>query len=201
MPRAFALLLAVAVAGCGSTAPAVSGGVEQASVVPAADVKPAAIVPKVAAAGTRPKPVAPVEYESLVALLPLVDGWTTRDQHGEQVTAPVAAARADITYEQDLSHVELEIVDSGRNELLLAPLSVFLADGYSERSASGFRRSVRIGGQPGFEDWHEPSRRGSVTVVVSDRFIVRATGHDVGSMEPVRRVADAVDVKALAALR
>jgi hypothetical protein len=143
----------------------------------------------------------PVDYEQLKASLPEIDGWTMSDARGEQVNMPVAISRAEARYSRDQSRVELEIVDTALSQLLLAPMSMFLASGYSERSDDGFKRATKIAGQPGMEDWNTRTRRGEVTAVVANRFIVKATGHQVENIDTVRGAVEAVDVAKLAALK
>jgi hypothetical protein len=58
-----------------------------------------------------------------------------------------------------------------------------------------------MGGHPGFEKWINGSRRGEITVVVGNRFIVQATGNDVESIEAVRAMVQAVDLGRLATMK
>jgi X-X-X-Leu-X-X-Gly heptad repeat protein len=143
----------------------------------------------------------PVDFEQLKGALPEVNGWTMSNARGEQVNMPVAISRAEARYTKDKSRVELEIVDTALSQLLLAPVSMFLGSGYSERSDDGFKRSAKIGGQPGFEEWNNDNKRGEVTAVVGNRFIVKGTGHQVENLETVRGVVEAVDLGKLAALK
>jgi X-X-X-Leu-X-X-Gly heptad repeat protein len=142
-----------------------------------------------------------VDYEQLKALLPDVAGWTKSDVKGQQMSMPVATSHAEARYHKDDSHIDLEITDTALSQLLLAPLSMFLASGYSERSDDGFKRATKVGGQPGMEEWNVSSKRGEITAVVANRYIVKATGHDVDGIDPVRKVVEAVDVSKLAALK
>jgi X-X-X-Leu-X-X-Gly heptad repeat protein len=142
-----------------------------------------------------------VDYEQLKALLPEVDGWTRSNTKGEQLTMPVSYSRAETRYQKDDSRIELEITDTALSQILLAPMSMFLASGYSERSDDGFKRAVKVGNAPGLEEWNTESKRGEVTAVVSNRFIVHATGHDVANLDPVRKVIESVSFSKLAALK
>lgn len=142
-----------------------------------------------------------VDYEQLKALLPDVDGWTRSDTKGEQLTMPMVYSRAETRYRKGDSRIELEITDTALSQLLLAPMSMFLASGYSERSDDGFKRATRIGGQPGLEEWRAEPKRGEVTAVVSGRFIVKAAGYDVESLDPVRKVVESVNVSRLASIK
>jgi X-X-X-Leu-X-X-Gly heptad repeat protein len=143
----------------------------------------------------------PVDFEQLKGAMPEVTGWTRTNPRGEQVNMPVAISRAEARYTKDNSRVELEIVDTALSQLLLAPVSMFLGSGYSERSDDGFKRSAKVGGQPGFEEWNNDDKRGEVTAVVANRFIVKGTGHQVENLETVRGVVESVDHGKLAALK
>ncbi|MCC7008077.1 MAG: hypothetical protein IT184_04620 [Acidobacteria bacterium] len=194
-------VLALAAVACGgrtASAPPTETAVPDSAQAVAAP--PPAIVPQVLPIADAPA-VRPVEFQRLVALLPVVEGWSRTDDHAEQIAGPVPAARAEAKYERAGVHVELALADSARDPLRLSPLAVFLAPGYSERFGDEFRRAVQIDGQPGFEEWQEPARRATVTLVVAGRFIVRAAGYGVRGLAPVTRLVRAVDVRALAALR
>lgn len=142
-----------------------------------------------------------VDYEALKALVPELDGWTRSDLRGEQTNMGVSISRAEARYRKDNASMELEITDTALSQLLLAPMSVFLASGYSERSDEGFKRAVKVGGQPGMEEWNTDSKRGEVTAVVASRFIVKATGHDVADLAAVRKAVESVDFSKLANLK
>jgi hypothetical protein len=142
-----------------------------------------------------------VDFELLKSLLPSVNGWTQSGARGEQVSMPMEFSHAGVRYSRGDSSVALEITDSALNQMLLGPMSMFLASGYSERSDDGFKRSTKIGGHPGVEDWNSAARRGEITAVVNNRFIVQATGHDVDDLAAVRQIVDAVDLAKLSALK
>ena len=142
--------------------------------------------------------VKPLDFEVLKAALPDVAGWTRSNVKGEQVSMGAATtSRAEARYHRDGSEVELEVVDTAFSQLLLAPISMFLTNGYDERSDEGFKRATKVAGQPAFEEWNQRSARGEVTTVVAGRFILHARGHDVKSIDPVRAVVEAVDLKTL----
>jgi hypothetical protein len=143
----------------------------------------------------------PVDFEQLLALLPTIDGWTQADPRGEQLTMPVKYSKAEAIYRRDDSRIEVVITDSALSQMLLAPMTMFMASGFSERSSEGFKRSARIDGQPAFEEWNSGSNRGEVTVVVANRFIVTAQGSDVAELAPVRAAVEAVDLGKLAGLK
>jgi hypothetical protein len=145
--------------------------------------------------------VTPVPFESLVALVPDVPGWTRSEPRGENITRPVAYARAEARYTMGESRVRLEIVDTALSSILIAPVSMFLVAGYHERSTDGERVAVTVGGHPAAQEWIARSRRGEVLVLVANRFLVKASGDDVPNVEVVRTVVDAVDLRTLATLK
>ena len=142
-----------------------------------------------------------VPFESLIALLPELPGWTRGDPKGESVTAPMAHSRAEARYTMGDSRLTLELADTALSPVLTAPLAMFLRSGYAERSTDGFKRAVTVAGHPAMEDWNTRSRRGEVTVLVANRFTIKASGDDVPSIDVVRRAAEAVDIGKLAALK
>jgi len=142
-----------------------------------------------------------VDYERLKELLPDIGGWTRSEVSGEQLTTPVTYARAQAVYRKDESRIELVITDSALSQMLLAPASIFLVPGYAERSDDGFRRAVKVGGQPAMEQWNSGSRRAAVTALVANRYLVHAEGDDVSGVEPVLATVESVNLSRLAALK
>ena len=143
----------------------------------------------------------PVPVESLIALLPEIPGWTRSEPRGESVTAPMAHSRAEARYTTGESRLTLAIADTALSGILTAPLAMFLKSGYAERDGDGFKRATTVAGHPGVEDWNTPSKRGEVTVLVADRFVIKATAHDVPSIDVVRKAVETVDIGKLAALK
>jgi hypothetical protein len=142
-----------------------------------------------------------IDFEQLKTFLPAVAGWTQSDARGEQLALPAPCSRSEARYRKDDTHVELEIVDTATSQLLLAPLAMFVAPGFAERTDDGFRRATRIGGQPASEEWAMKTGRAEVTVIAGNRFVVRATGYHVADIDPVRKIVEAVDLPRLVALR
>jgi len=142
-----------------------------------------------------------VPFEALVALLPEIPGWTRTEPRGETVSRPVTYSRAEARYSMGESRLQLVITDTALSPILIAPVKMFLAAGYAERSLDGFKRAATIGVHPATEDWNARSKRGEVTALVGDRFLVKASGDDVPSLDVVRKAVEAVDLGKLAALK
>jgi len=143
----------------------------------------------------------PVNVNALVALIPDISGWTRTPPHGTQSHATIPLSEASAEYTQGDATLKLDIMDSGFNRLILAPLSMMLAPGYSERTADGYKQFAVVDGAPGFETWQDDVGEGSVTVLVADRFVVTGRGLNVPGINIVRAAVRAVDFAKLATLK
>jgi type II secretory pathway pseudopilin PulG len=148
------------------------------------------------------KPIPPIDFEKLEALLPAAPaGWTKGKTRGQQTTVVVSTSNAEVTYTKGDMNVHLEITDSALNQMLLAPMSFMLAAGYSERSSSGYKKSMTMGGSPGYEEWNSEDKNGETTVVVANRFIIAGKGRNLDSIDSLRGIVDKVDIAKLAAVK
>ena len=144
----------------------------------------------------------PVEYELLKEMIPEVGGWTRADVKGEQQSAMgVTVARAWASFRKGDSRIELVVTDTTFSQLLLGPVSMMLAAGFEERTDDGYKKAVQIKSYPGYEDWNKKSKRGEVGAIVANRFMVQGTGHDVESIDVVRRAVETVDFAKLAQMK
>jgi hypothetical protein len=69
------------------------------------------------------KPVDPVDFKAMIAMLPEMSGWERQKPTGERMTMPVSFAQAEAHYNKGDSSVTLKMTDSGFNQLLVAPRS------------------------------------------------------------------------------
>jgi hypothetical protein len=143
----------------------------------------------------------PVDYEQLKALVPDLDGWKKENVKGEQMTSPFQYSKATAHYSKDNGSIDLDITDSALNQILIAPFSMFLTSGYSERSDEGYKKSAPVKGNPGYEEWQKDSKHAEITTVVNNRFIVQGTGHDVDNADVVRKLVESVDLAKLGTLK
>jgi hypothetical protein len=143
-----------------------------------------------------------VQFEQLIALLPELPGWTRETPRGDQFSAGITVSRAQASYRQgDDLELDLEIVDTAFSQLLMLPMSMMLMENYSERDSDGYKKGMRLAGHPGFEEWRTDSKHGEVTVVVANRFIVKASGNDMPTIDTLKSAIQAVDLGRLAALK
>lgn len=202
IPQAFASLVLMAGIGCGggqSTPSTSSSGGQSAPASSAApQATPGAAAPGQQVAQSQAKPV---DFELLKSLLPEMSGWTRTRPRGEQMTTPFAISNAKAHYTMGESTMDIEITDSALNQMIFAPFAMFMASGYEERSDEGYKKAGTIAGSPGFESWEKNAKRGEVTVIVANRFVVQAKGRRVASVDSVKKAIETIDLAKLATLK
>jgi hypothetical protein len=147
------------------------------------------------------KPTDPVSFRDMQAVFPDLDGWEKEKPTGERMTAPFAFSKAEVRYKKGESRLELKVVDSGFNQLLLAPYSMFLQAGYEKETSSGYEKSTLVNGQPGWEKWNTEGKDGELNALVNKRFVVTLEGRNVDDIKVLHQIAGKIDMAKLAALK
>ena len=147
------------------------------------------------------KPVDPVSFRDLIALLPSPAGWEREKPTGERMTSPVSFADASVRLMKGEATVTVKITDSGFNQLLVAPFAMFLAGNYEKETSTGYEKSVKIGDAPGLEKWDSQTKSGDLNVIVNKRFIVEVDGSSIDDPKVLHTMLDGVDLKKLADLK
>ena len=153
-----------------------------------------------AMAGGEGKAVDPVSFRDLQASLPEVSGWTMDKPRGERMTSPIAFSQTEATYTRDDQSIDVKIVDSGFNQMLIAPWAMFLGAGYERETDEGYEKAVSIDGNPGFEKWNSASKDGELNIVVAQRFLVTIEGRDLDDPSVLHEVFSNLDTSKLTAL-
>jgi hypothetical protein len=147
------------------------------------------------------KPVDPVSFRDLIALLPSPAGWEREKPIGERMTAPVSFADASVRLMKGDATVTAKITDSGFNQLFVAPFAAFLAGNYDRETSDGYEKSVKVGDAPGLEKWEIQTKSGNLTVIVNKRFIVEIDGSSIDNPKVLHEILDKIDLKKLADLK
>ncbi len=145
--------------------------------------------------------VEPVGVRDLQGLFPDSGGWEKEPPKGEKMTSPVPFAQATITYRRGNSHIEGKIVDSGFNELIIAPMSMLLAAGYEKENGDGYEKAVKLGPYPGWEKWNRRGRNGELSALVNKRFIVSYEGSGLDDTKVLYDLLRKTDLAKLAAIK
>jgi hypothetical protein len=147
------------------------------------------------------KAVEPVSFRDLQTFFPDLDGWEKRKPTGERMSAPFAFSQAEVRYSKGDSRIEMKIVDSGFNQLLMTPYAMMLQSGYEKETESGYEKSATVAGQPGWEKWNTGRKDGSVNALVGKRFLLTIEGDNLDGINVLHEAAAKVDLGKLAALK
>lgn len=142
----------------------------------------------------------PVSFRDLQAAFPTVSGWTMDKPKGERMTAPVAFSQTETRYRNGDQAIEVKIVDSAFNQILVAPWAMFLSAGYEKETDNGYEKSTTIAGHPGFEKWNERRKDGELNIVVAKRFLVSVEGDRLTDMKQLHEFASQIDFGKLGTL-
>lgn len=147
------------------------------------------------------KPVDPVSFRDMQALFPELEGWEKGKATGERMASPFAFSQAEVTYTKGDARVELKMVDSGFNQLLLTPYAMFLQAGYEKETSDGYEKSTDVNGQPGWEKWNSESKDGELNALVGKRFLLTIDGNRIDDPNVLHEIAGRIDMERLAALK
>ena len=153
-----------------------------------------------AAMGGNGKAAEPVSFRDLQTAFPEVAGWTMNKPKGERMTAPVAFSQTEARYKNGDQEIEVKIVDSAFNQILVAPWAMFLSAGYEKETDDGYEKSTTVSGNPGFEKWNSTRKDGELNIVVAKRFLVSVEGDKLADVKQLHDFAAKVDFGKLAAL-
>ncbi len=142
----------------------------------------------------------PVSFRDLQAAFPTVSGWEMDKPKGERMTSPVAFSQTETRYRNGSSVIEVKIVDSAFNQILVAPWALFLSAGYEKETDDGYEKSTTIAGQPGFEKWNGARKDGEVNLVVAKRFLVSVESNEIDDIKRIHEFAEKIDFAKLASL-
>jgi len=150
--------------------------------------------------GADGKPIQLIEFEKLIALLPVVPGWDQDKPRGEEQTQFLKMSDASAQYTKGDFHVKVTITDAALNPGMMSFMSMGMAMS-NERTSTGFKRSTNYSGQPAVEEWNSESKEAKVTILVNKRFMVSAEGNGMDGFDVIKEVADKIDVGKIASLK
>jgi hypothetical protein len=156
---------------------------------------------KAAQTGPDGKPIAVVDFEKLIALLPEPSGWDRSKPEGTQTSSPFVTSQASANYTKGNFHANVTITDSALNSMVMMPFTMMMSMNYSERSTSGYKKSVQYSGQPGLEEWNSDNKHGEMTMIVNKRYVVSVKGDGFDSMDVLKELSNGLDLNKLAALQ
>jgi hypothetical protein len=147
------------------------------------------------------KPITVVDFDKLIALLPQPSGWERSKPEGTQTSSPFVTSQASANYTKGNFHANVTITDSALNSMVMMPFTMMMSMNYSERSTSGYKKSLQYDGQPGLEEWNSDNHHGEMTMIVNKRYVVVVKGDGFDSMDALKEISNGLDLKKLAALQ
>lgn len=128
------------------------------------------------------KPVDPVSFRDLLTVLPEPPAGWTKEQDVDARTVQVGEWKYSYV-EQSFragdgqGRITVKVTD-GAYIPFLYPAIAFAA-GYSEESPDHYRKGVTWKSHKGVEEFWTKEKRGGITVMVAERFIVEVEGHRI----------------------
>jgi uncharacterized phage infection (PIP) family protein YhgE len=154
-----------------------------------------------AGAASGGKTVEPVSFREFIALFPDLDGWEKAKPTGERMSSPMPFSTAEVRYTKGDSRIEIKIMDSGFNQLLLTPYAMFLTAGYEKETSNGYEKSTKVNNEPGWEKWNSEGKDGELNALVGKRFLMTIEGNNIADIKVLHDVAGKFDMNKLASLK
>lgn len=154
-----------------------------------------------AATGANGKAVDPVSFRELQVVFVPFSGWEMGKPTGEKMTSPVSYSQAKVRYHKGDANIEVSVMDSAFNQLLVIPFSTFLTAGYEKETEDGYEKSVKVSGNPGWEKWNSSSKDGELNAFINKRFVVQIEGRRLEDTKVLYQLADAMQLGKLADLK
>ena len=140
------------------------------------------------------KPIEPIAFQTLQTALPSVSGWEMEKPTGERMTSPFPFSKTEADYNNGEQHVSVSITDSAAAGMLLMPVRMMVASGYSRETSSGYEKATTAAGQPAVEKWQADDKRGELTILASDRFVIELKGRNVANVKTLHDFAGKLDL-------
>jgi len=142
------------------------------------------------------KPAEPVHFSELIKLLPEPpSGWESQPARGSSnKMGEWSFTQVERQYSQGEKRMEVQILDWAYHKELYA--SFFVAAGFSQETTEGYNKGIKIGDDPGREEYKTAGRDGTLSVLVGKRFFVTIRGNNVEAAE-LREWFDRVNAGAL----
>jgi hypothetical protein len=140
------------------------------------------------------KPVEPLAFQTLETALPSVSGWEMDKPESERMTSPVPFSKTEADYKNGEQSVRVTITDSATAGMLLIPIRMMVASGYSKETSDGYEKATTVVGQPAVEKWQTDDKRGELTILANDRFIIEMRGRNVANVKTLHDFAAKVDL-------
>lgn len=144
------------------------------------------------------KPADPVHFSELIKFLPEPPaGWESPAPRGaSNKMGEWSFTEVERQYTQGEKRIEVQILDWAFHRELYA--GFFMAAAFSQETTEGYNKGIKIGEDPGREEYKTADKDGTLSVLVGKRFFVTIKGNRIDAAE-MRQWWDRIDAKALRA--
>jgi len=139
------------------------------------------------------KPIEPIAFQTLQTALPTVSGWEMGKPEGERMSTPIAYSKTEARYKNGDKSIRVSIADAAGAMMMLMPVRMMVAAGYSKETSRGYEKATTVNGQPAVEKWQEADKNGELTILANDRFVIELRGRDVGGVQALHDFASKID--------
>ena len=144
------------------------------------------------------KPAEPVHFSELIKFLPEPQsGWEGPAPRGSSnQVGDWSFTEVERQYTQGDKRIEIQILDWAFHKELYA--AFFVAAGFSQETTEGYNKGIKIGDDPGREEYNNAGKEGTLSLLVGKRFFVTVKGNNVDAAE-LRQWLDRVNTNGLRA--
>ncbi len=144
------------------------------------------------------KPVDPLHFSELIKFVPEAPaGWESPAPKGSSnKMGEWSFTQVERDYSQGDKRIRIEILDWAFHKELYA--AFFMAAGFSQETTEGYNKGVKIGEEPGREEYKTAEKDGTLTMLVGKRFFVSINGENIEAAE-LRQWWDRMDSAGLRA--
>ena len=144
------------------------------------------------------KPVDPVHFSELIKFLPEPpSGWESEAPKGSSnKMGEWSFTEVSRLYTQGEKRIEIQILDWAYHKELYA--TFFVTAGFSTEDTEGYNKGIKIGEDPGREEYKNASKHGALSMLVGKRFFLTITGDHIEAAE-LRQWWDRVNTAGLRA--
>jgi hypothetical protein len=140
------------------------------------------------------KPVELIAFQTLQTALPSVSGWEMGKPKGERMSVPIAFSKTEAEYKNGAQRVRVTISDAAGATMMLLPIRMKVANGYSKETGDGYEKAITVAGQPAVEEWKPEAKDGELTILANDRFVIELRGRDVSDVKTLHDFASKIDL-------
>lgn len=141
--------------------------------------------------------VALVPHETLLTLVPMLDGWTRGTPTSAAVSLPAPASHAIATYTRGKARIDFELTDTAGHPDYVGSIATVAGTSFQQKASNGYMKGTTLGGHPAVESWNHVDRLGDISILVNRRFVIHATGTDLDRIETLRTLVEKVDLAKL----